>query len=141
MTLRPPRHRWLAFGLLAVSSAQAQVFTLTEDSGGTDRVALGYPVPIPADTQTAFDGFRSYAALDARLSDLSLLSADIRADVLGQTRAERGIPVYLLGDADTSTAEGFAESAALINGGIHAREWASPEVVVNLIETMAAQAD
>ena len=35
-----------------------------------------------------------------------------------------------------TTAEGFAEGAVLVNGGIHAREWQTPEAVTGLMEAM-----
>src|SRR5262245_1675211 len=69
--------------------------------------ALGYPVPLPVDSQTAVDGFRSYASLHARLQDLALGSGDIERRTLGQTRAGRDIHAYVLGDNDDVTAEGF----------------------------------
>ncbi|TJY64768.1 hypothetical protein E4T66_00550 [Sinimarinibacterium sp. CAU 1509] len=119
------------------ATAAAQVLTLTEDSYGDTLVPLGYPVPLPVDSQTPVDGFRRYAALQARLDELALSSDSIREQTIGQTLAQRPITAVQLSDADALTAEGFAEPAALINGGIHAREWGSPEVVAALVEHYA----
>jgi hypothetical protein len=127
---------WLA----AAGGAQAQLLTLTEDSFGDDEVPLGYPVPQPVDSLDAIDGFRSAAALRARLAALALDSTDITEVKVGTTREDRDVLAYVLSDADTLTPEGRAEAAALINGTIHAREWASPEVVTGLVERFAARA-
>jgi hypothetical protein len=117
------------------------VLTITETSSNTNEIPLGYPVPLPADSLTPVDGFRSYASLRARLAALDTDSGDIAEIEIGRSLTDRPIRAYRLGDADTSTAEGFAEPAALINGGIHAREWASPEVVTGLIERFAENSD
>ncbi|MDP9140150.1 MAG: hypothetical protein M3O62_05070 [Pseudomonadota bacterium] len=121
-----------------VSSVSAQVLTLTNTSKNANEIPLGYPVPLPVDSLTPVAGFRSYAALEDRLTALSL-NDDVAAVVVGETARDRPITAYRIGDADATTAEGFAESAALINGGIHAREWASPEVVTGLVERMVVQ--
>jgi hypothetical protein len=120
--------------------AQAQLLTLTETGSGENEVPLGYPVPQPVDSLDAVDGFRSYGSLRARLAALALDSADISERQIGSTRENRDILAYVLGDADATTPEGLPEPAALINGTIHAREWASPEVVAGLIERFAERA-
>jgi MYXO-CTERM domain-containing protein len=120
--------------------AQAQLLTLTEAGSGENEVPLGYPVPQPVDSLDAVDGFRSYESLRARLAALALDSADISEQRVGSTRENRDILAYVLGDADATTPEGLPEPAALINGTIHAREWASPEVVAGLIERFAERA-
>ena len=58
--------------------------------------------------------------------------------MLGQTVAGRDIWAYVIGDADSTTADGFSEPAVLINGGIHAREWQTPEAVTALFEHLVA---
>lgn len=133
--------RLLAAALLVsvAAAASAQVLTFTEDTNGPNLVPLGYPIPLPIASQIAIDGFRRYDSLQARLSALALASHAIREVEIGRSVAGRPIHAYVLGDADTVTAEGFAESAALFNGGIHAREWASPEVGAALIERFAAR--
>jgi hypothetical protein len=106
-----------------------------------DKIALGYPVPIPVDTPLPFDGFRSYAGLHARHQDLANTSAWSHAIELGQTRTGRTIWAYQLGDADRMTVTGSPEHAMLTNGGIHAREWQSPEVATGIIELLTLGED
>jgi len=107
----------------------------------TDKIALGYPVPIPVDTPLPFDGFRSYAGLHARHQDLANNSSWSHAIDLGQTGTGRTIWAYQLGDADRLTVTGLPEHAMLTNGGIHAREWQSPEVATGIIELLALGED
>lgn len=126
---------------LHIATAGGQVLRFTEDHDGDKLVPLGYPVPLPVESLSAVEGFRSYASLQAQLSALALTSADIVEEEIGTTIAGRAIYAYRLGDADTTTAEGFAEPSALINGTIHAREWASPEVVSALVERFAERAN
>ena len=92
------------------------------------KIALGYPVPIPVDTPLPFDGFRSYAGLHARHQDLAQTTPWVHAKEIGVTRSGRTIWAYQLGDADQTTPGGLREHAMLTNGGIHAREWQSPEL-------------
>ena len=106
-----------------------------------DKIALGYPVPIPVDTPLPFDGFRSYAGLHARHQDLANTTAWSQAIELGQTRTGRTIWAYQLGDADHMTVTGLPEHAMLTNGGIHAREWQSPEVATGIIELLTLSED
>ena len=129
----------LAAGLPVVA-AQAAELRFTQNSSSATSVALGYPVPLPINSQTPVDGFRSHASLEARLQDLALSSDYLSRQSLGNSFRERAIPVYLASDDDTLTAEGFAEPAALLNGGIHAREWASPEVVTGIVERLIGNA-
>ncbi|MES0873966.1 M14 family zinc carboxypeptidase [Sinimarinibacterium thermocellulolyticum] len=117
------------------------VLVLTEDEFGENRVPLGYPVPTVRDDPQPGDGFRSYAALQTRLAMLAAGNPDLRSNLVGRSREQRDIVAWTLGDADDTTPTGTPESAALINGTIHAREWASPEVVVGLIERFAERAD
>jgi hypothetical protein len=46
-----------------------------------------------------------------------------------------------LGDDDLLTIDGLPESATLTNGGIHAREWQTPEVVTGILELLALHED
>jgi hypothetical protein len=101
-----------------------------------DRIALGYPVPIPVDTPLPFDGFRSYGGLHARHQDLANTTAWSHSVELGQTRMGRTIWGYQLGDKDRTTTYGLPEHAMLTNAGIHAREWQSPEVATGIIELL-----
>ncbi len=104
------------------------------------KIALGYPPPQPVDTPLPFDGFRSYAGLHMRHQDLSLTTPWVHPEAIGTTREGRTIWAYRLGDADQQTRFGFAEPATLTNGGIHAREWQSPETVTGIMELMASDA-
>jgi hypothetical protein len=125
--------------LLTFSMAsQAQIVPWTEAPG---PLGLGYPVPIPVDTPLPFDGFRSYNGLTARHQDLAMTTPWVTGHEMGQTRQGRNIWLYQLGDDDTTTIDGRPEPAMLINGGIHAREWQSPEVTTGLIEYLATSTD
>lgn len=122
--------------------AQAQqIKTLTNTESGGNRIPLGFPVPRPQDTPLPFDGFRSYQGLLTRAQDLLLISPRLAGEVAGQTLQGRDIWVYRVGDADRVGAEGRPEPAVMINGGIHAREWQSPEVVTGLLESLVEAAD
>lgn len=120
--------------VLATNLSQAQIVEWTTGPG---PLGLGYPVPIPVDSPLPFDGFRTYSALHTRHQELAQSSAFVHGFITGQTRQEREIWLYQLGDDDLFTFEGLPEPAMLINGGIHAREWQSPEVVTGLIELFA----
>ena len=106
-----------------------------------DRIALGYPVPIPVDTPLPFDGFRSYSGLHTRHQDLANTTDWSHAFEIGLTRMGRTIWAYQLGDADLMTVYGLPEQAMLTNGGIHAREWQSQEVATGIIELLALSED
>lgn len=118
--------------------AQERIIEWVENAAvdDTSRIALGYPVPIPVDTPLPFDGFRSYAGLHIRHQDLMGSSDFVQGQVIGQTRSGRDIWAYRLGDADLLRRDGQAEAAMLTNGGIHAREWQSPEVVTGIMELL-----
>lgn len=130
----------LVASALGATLVQAAEIRFTESTSGATSVALGYPVPLPLNSQTPVAGFRRYDALEARLQDLALASPDLAREELGTSLRNRVVPLYRAGDTDALTVEGFAEPAALINGGIHAREWASPEVVTGLLERLLARA-
>jgi len=131
----------IATMMLALSSQlNAQVLTEwvnTRSSQNANEIALGYPVPIPVDTPLPFDGFRTYAGLHARHQDLAATTPWVHPENIGTTRSGRTIWAYRLGDNDLLTVEGLPEPATLTNGGIHAREWQTPEVVTGILELMA----
>jgi len=132
----------LLLGIPGFNSPEAQnprIIEWVENAAvnDADLIALGYPVPIPVDTPLPFDGFRSYAGLHTRHQDIANTTAWSHAIELGQTRTDRTIWAYQLGDADHTTAYGLPEHAMLTNGGIHAREWQSPEVATGVIELLA----
>jgi hypothetical protein len=118
------------------------VFTYTESDDFGTNIALGYAPPMPVASMTPVDGFREYASLFAQHQSLLALNDEVDGEVVGQTLAGRDIWAYVIGDPDATTAEGFAEGAVLVNGGIHAREWQTPEAVTAVFETLvAAKAD
>ena len=128
--------------LLSGSGASAQtLYTYTNTQTGANNIALGYPVPIPVESLTPVDGFRLYQSLNARAQDLMLISPDMSGEVAGNTTTGREIWAYRLGDPDRVGAEGRPEPAVMIEGGIHAREWQSPEVLMGLIEGFFDQQD
>ncbi len=113
------------------------VYTQSVDTG--NNIALGYAVPLPVDSQTPVPGFRSYQSLFERhQSLLADFPAAIDGQIVGQTMNNRDIWAYLLSDPDTVTFDGLSEPAVMVNGGIHAREWQSPEAVSDLLEHMVA---
>jgi hypothetical protein len=81
--------------LLSADHAQAQtpvptrIIEWVENApmADTNRIALGYPVPIPVDTPIPFDGFRSYAGLHTRHQDLMGGSDYIHGEVAAFMRA------------------------------------------------------
>ena len=114
------------------------IFTYTANDNAGTNIALGYPPPVPVASLTAVAGFREYDSLFARHQSLLALNDEVDGEVVGQTLAGRDIWAYVISDANGSTAEGFAEPAVLVNGGIHAREWQTPEAVTGLFETLVA---
>lgn len=143
MRLRPMACLLLALLFAPDAPAQGQrIVEWVEDAPVTDtsKIALGYPVPIPVNTPLPFAGFRSYNGLHTRHQDLALTTSWVHGSTVGNTRTGRPIWVYQLGDADHQTATGLPEPAMLTNGGIHAREWQSPEVATGIIELLATGA-
>ena len=123
-------------------AAETSYFTYTENDNLGTNIALGYPPPAPVASMTPVAGFRDYASLFAQHQALLTLNDEVDGEVVGETLAGRDIWAYVIGDPDSTTAEGFPEAAVLINGGIHAREWQTPEAVTSLFETLvAAKAD
>lgn len=128
--------------LTCCGQLQAEILTYTHlDNACAGCRPLGYPVPMPTESLAPGAYFRSYDRLQDHLSALALAQPDIQRVEIGQTVADRPIYAYVLGDPDSSTAEGLiAEAAVLQNGGIHAREWGTPEVVAGIVERLAADA-
>jgi len=115
-------------------------FTYTRDLNDATNIALGYDVPVPVDSLTPVDGFRTYAALHARHQALAS-GPEASARQVGSTLAGRAIWAYAVGDEDRLTTEGRPEASILINGGIHAREWQSPEAATGFYEWLVERAD
>lgn len=124
--------------LAATSMLPAQ--SIVEWTEGPGELGLGYPVPVPVDTPLPFDGFRTYDGLHARHQDLAMTHEFIASAIVGQTRRGREIWAYRLGRGGDTTFEGLPRAAVQFTGGIHAREWQSPEVVTGLMETLATGA-
>jgi hypothetical protein len=114
------------------------VFTYTVNDNIGSNIALGFAPPLPVASLTPVDGFRDYASLFARHQSLATLHDEVTGQAVGQTLAGRDIWAYAVSDVDATTAEGFAEGAVLVNGGVHAREWQTPEAVTGLFETLVA---
>ena len=134
----------LAGILIGIVPLHAQVVTEwveNRSSPQANEIALGYPVPIPVDTPLPFDGFRTYTGLHMRHQDLAATTPWVHPEQIGLTRSGRTIWAYRLGDDDLLTNEGLPEAATLTNGGIHAREWQTPETVTGILELMALHED
>ncbi len=114
------------------------LFTYTDNDNSGNNIALGYPPPVPVASMTPVAGFREYASLFAQHQSLLALNDEVDGEIVGETLAGREIWAYVIGDADADTAEGFAEGAVLVNGGIHAREWQTPEAVTAVFEALVA---
>ena len=126
--------------LIASNQLHAQLLTEWVESKAAqeiDKIALGYPVPIPVNTPLPFDGFRTYAGLHMRHQDLVATTPWVHPEAAGLTRMGRTIWAYRLGDEDLLTVDGLPEPAMLTNGGIHAREWQTPETVTGIMELIA----
>ncbi len=119
------------------SQLNANDEAIVEWTEGDGELGLGYPVPIPVDTALPFDGFRSYSGLHARHQDLMATTDIVHGEVVGTTHNGREIWAYRIGDVDLLTRDGLPEPATLTNGGIHAREWQTPEVVTGIMELFA----
>ena len=149
--MKRPRCHSLALGAAAAAlmiaplmQAQQRIVQWspsTNTNGNDNLLALGYAVPIAVDTPLPFDGYRSYSGLHTRHQDLVGTTGLAQAHVVGTTRAGRSVWAYRLGDADSTTVWGLPEPATLTNGGIHAREWQSPEVVTGVMELLTSKAD
>ncbi|MCF6300724.1 MAG: hypothetical protein L3J52_06360 [Proteobacteria bacterium] len=112
----------------------AQSLTQWTEEDGT--LGLGYPVPIPVDTPEPFDGFRTYAGLFSKHQSIALENPNVTGHIVGQTRNGQDIWAYVLSDENNLTKYGVKEGVMMINGGIHAREWQSPELLTGIIELL-----
>jgi hypothetical protein len=113
------------------ASSQSQSITSWTEQNGT--LGLGYPVPFPVNTPEPFDGFRTYEGLFAKHQSMAMNNDYITGHLVGQTHYGRDIWAYLLSDDDDVTKYGVKEGAMMANGGIHAREWQSPETLTQII--------
>lgn len=141
------RHRtthaiaWLA-ALTAASPTLAQrVISYTESAGGANSIVYGLPVPTPIDSLTPVDGFRSYAALEARLQALALASDDLSAHDIGRSANGRVQWAYVASSENALDVDGRPKAAFFINATTHAREWGAPEVAAGTLERLVAGAD
>jgi len=124
----------------SVFSASAVQITYTENTSSANELALGYPVPIPVDSQTPIAGFRSYDSLLARHQSLMMASPLIDGSIIGQTIDGENIWAYVLSDSDDFNNELVIPEPSMIqNGGIHAREWQTPEVITGIMERFSEQ--
>lgn len=138
--------KWVKLSLVASVCASAmhlhaQEFEYVDVADNVDQIALGYEVPIPVDSLTPIDGFRTYDALNQRHLQLALEYDQATQLLAGETLLGRSIWAYQLSDADAARASGGIEQSALINGGIHAREWQSPEASTGLLENLLQRAN
>ncbi len=122
--------------LLATLGSSAVIWTYTEADNSGNNIALGYPVPTPVDSLLPVDGFRAYDFLHTRHQDLAVVSDNIVATSIGQTLNGETIWAYVISDPDSTSEPNVPEAAMLQNGGIHAREWQSPEVVTAIMERL-----
>jgi hypothetical protein len=120
-------------------SALADTFTYTDTQTGSNLIPLGYEVPAPVDSLTPVDGFRTYDSLAMRHLQLSQASPLIRQIEVGRTLNNLPIYAYQMSDNDGVTIEGMPEGSALINSGIHAREWQTPEAITGYMEYLFDQ--
>lgn len=141
------RHRtthaiaWLA-ALTAASPTLAQrVISYTESAGGANSIVYGLPVPTPIDSLTPVDGFRSYAALEARLQALALASGDLSAHDIGRSANGRVQWAYVASSENALDVDARPKAAFFINATTHAREWGAPEVAAGTLERLVAGAD
>lgn len=119
--------------LLLISSTVTMSQTITPWTEQNGTLGLGYPVPIPVDTTEPFDGFRTYTGLFAKHQTMAMNNEYITGHIVGQSHYNRDIWAYQLSDADNTTRYGAKEGAMMVNGGIHAREWQSPETLTQII--------
>src|SRR5687768_3318663 len=109
----------LLLAALAAPGAAQNVVTYTQSQSGTNLLPYGLPVPLPIDSVTPVDGFRSYASLEARLQSMALESGDLSAHDVGRTTAGRTLWAYVVSDADGNDVEGRPEAAFFINATTH----------------------
>jgi hypothetical protein len=117
------------------------ILTYVVSAVNPNEIELGYDPPIPVASLTPVAGFRSYASLFARHQDLTLSTSVVQGTQVGSTVNAQPIWAYRVGDLDTTVAGSTrSEPAILINGGIHAREWQTPEAVTEFMERIALNA-
>ena len=121
-------------------SCRDAMFTYTENDSTGSGIAIGYPVPVPVDSLTPVTGFRTWESLHARHQALDAEFDFVTGSVVGQTVSGRDIWAYVIGDPDQTTRDGRPEPAVMLNGGIHAREWQSPEAVTAVFERLVEMA-
>ncbi len=126
---------------ITTTANAADIYTYTNDQSDQFDIPLGYTVPLPVDSLTPIDGFRRYQSLNARHQQLASEADFINAQIIGQTLNGEDIWLYTVSDSNGQTRSGADEGATLINGGIHAREWQSPEAVTGFIENLFDHAD
>lgn len=100
---------------------------------------LGYTPPVPVESLTPVDGFRTRDSLEARFLELALGAEHIARHEVGASVFDREIFAYTIG-AGTETDGGQPRPAAFLLGGAHAREWASHEVAADILEWFALEA-
>lgn len=122
----------IAFVVITPASARIANYVETASSpNDPDEIALGFPVPIPRDQSAAFAGFRSLDGLMIRSAELAAADKGPRLTTLGHSRDGRAIQMLCFGPDEPMQ--------VLQNGGIHAREWASPEAVMGLAEALTLE--
>ena len=131
----------LTVAMMAGTAHGADIFTYTSGQTGQFNIPLGYTVPIPVDSITPIDGFRTYSSLNARHQQLVSEADFISGQIIGQTFKGEDIWAYTISDGNSDTLSGADEATTLINGGIHAREWQSPEAVTGFMEALFEQRD
>ncbi len=117
---------------LYTAGASAEIVRYTEAGTGPDEIALGYPVPLPRASASAFDGFRDHASLIGQLSALAAREAQFSRHELGSSLNGQSIYGFVFGQPAGSA------PAVLQTGAVHAREWAAPEVVTHIAERLVA---
>lgn len=101
---------------------------------------FGFPIPEPVDTELPFAGFRSLDGMETRLTGISLVSPEMNLVGRGDSIEGRAVVTYeVTGSASSTTAEGTPRGGVYLQGSIHAREWASPEVAVGVIEWLTIE--
>lgn len=123
-----------ALALLAAPAWSQTIYTYSQSPAGPQSLAYGLPVPLPVESLTPVDGFRSHASLEARLQGLAMQHDDLAAHAVGQSVHGRTVWAYVVSDADEADVEGRPEAAFLVNATTHAREWAAPEVATGIVE-------
>jgi hypothetical protein len=102
------------------------IFTYTENDNLGNNIALGYPPPVPVASMTAVAGFREYASPSRSTSRCSRSTTKWTARWSGgRSRAATSGPTSSA--TRTRRPRRDSEGAVLVNGGIHAREWQTPE--------------